>query len=427
MAQHVTDYLQWFHFREPPFRLSPDIDFFFPSKAHKQAIEILKYGISRGEGFMVLSGQAGTGKTMLLRLLLRDLPEEKQAAFIVTPAVSPRGLLTLLLEELDIPITPERRELALLLKDFQEHIIALAKEGKSIVIVIDEAQDLPLETIEQLRLLSNIETRKKKLVQILLVGQPELRSLLADPRLCQLTQRIVINEILAPLGEQETADYVQFRLSRAGVGDLGISKQFFPELHKYTRGLPRLINRAMDRVLLMAAASGSMVLTPSHLHDAMSTLPEPVFQQEIRSYSGARLAAISRNLGFIAMGCGVGAALCFLLFSGNILHRTEGPLPVKAEITKADSAMFPVKVSVKSVKIHAQPAKTSHVVTTVKKGHGLMVLEEKGKWFRVQAQNSQGEAFKGWLLKKQVERSFSAINTFSKKEVDCPEGPQRSI
>ncbi len=431
MTQKVTDYLGWFRFTEPPFRLSPDIDFFFPSKAHKQAIEILNYGISRGEGFMVLSGQAGTGKTMLLRLLLKGLGEEKQAAVIVTPAVSPQGLMGLLLEELKIPLKPERSELALLLKDFQEHVITLAQKGKGLLIVVDEAQDLPLETIEQLRLLSNIETGKRKLIQILLVGQPEIKNLLADPRLCQLTQRIVINEALNPLSADETADYVRFRLSKAGRPDVKIEKGFFPVLYKRTQGLPRLINRAMDRTLLMAAASGAQELKCVHLKEALTTLPEPGFlHKKPRFYIPNK--NVARSLTMALLGSGMGAALCFVLFSANIINTPSSlggarTSRIQRTFKHAEVTGFPAKVTVASARIHAQPSKNSPVLSIAKEGHGLLILEETGRWCKVMSKNGQGVELYGWLLKKQVERSFSAANTFSKKEMDRPEKRQRPI
>ena len=432
MTQKVADYLRWFHFTEPPFRLSPDIDFFFPSKAHKQAIEILNYGISRGEGFMVLSGQAGTGKTMLLRLLLKGLGEEKQAAVIVTPAVSPQGLMSLLLEELKIPLKPERGELALLLKDFQEHIITLAQRGKGLLIVVDEAQDLPLETIEQLRLLSNIETGKRKLIQILLVGQPEIKDLLADPRLCQLTQRIVINEALNPLSEDETADYVRFRLSKAGRPDMKIEKGFFSILYKRTQGLPRLINRAMDRALLMAAASGSGELKSIHLKEALTTLPEPGFPHRRTRLYLPKKSSMARNLTFAVAGCGVGAVLCFILFLTNMINIPSSLVDTKAirvqtSLNHTKVTGFPARVAVASARIHAQPSKKSPVLSIAKEGHGLLILKEKDHWYKVVSKDSQGVELHGWLLKKQVERSFSAANTFSEKEMDRPEKRQRPI
>lgn len=433
MTQQVADYLSWFQLNEPPFRLSPDLDFFFPSRSHKQALEILNYGIARGEGFMVLTGHAGTGKTMLLRLLLKELPPEKQAAFIVTPAVSPKGLMSLLLEELNTKLSHERLELGLLLKDFQDHLLALAEKGKSLLVVVDEAQDLPLETIEQLRLLSNIETGKRKLIQILLVGQPELEQLLADPGLCQLTQRIVIKETLKPLDRDEPKDYIKFRLSRAGRPDLDISSDFLFRLFKKSKGLPRLINRAMDRALLMAAASGSKGLERRHLSDALDTLPEPGEQQRPAHCSSFFLnKRLGRNLVMAVMSSAAGAAICLLLLNGGMLplFRTQPPLQApdsRETVVQQARKRSPVRVSVKSARIHARPLKGSEILTIAKQGKLLFVLQEKGRWYKVYGEEAGGVQIAGWLLKKQVDRSLSAANTVKKEAVDYSRGRQRHI
>ena len=258
---------------QPPFCMLPDPDLFYPARPHREAYEVLRYGIDRDEGFMALCGYAGTGKTMLLRMLLHDLAGTKETAFIVTPAVGPRGLLCLLLKEMGENRVPSDAEPAVLLNKFQDAVLDLARGGRGLLIVVDEAQDLPLETIEQLRLLSNIETERKKLLQILLAGQPELSDLLADPRLCQLTQRIAIEEELKPLSLDETREYTRFRLSRAGRPDLDISKEVAEFLYRHTQGIPRLINKTMDRTMLMAAASGSKEIRLKDAERALVTLP----------------------------------------------------------------------------------------------------------------------------------------------------------
>ena len=424
MTCEVPDYLEWFKFSEPPFRLLPDLDFFFPSKSHKQALDVLLYGIVRGEGFMVLSGQAGSGKTMLLRLLLRQLPEDKQAAFIVTPAVSPKGLMGLLLEELGVPIARDRSELALMLKDFQQHVLSLAEKNKSLLIIVDEAQDLPIETVEQLRLLSNIETGKKKLIQILLVGQPEIKRLLDDPRLCQLTQRIVINETLSPLNKKETEDYVKFRLSRAGRPDMELPEGFISLLYKNSGGLPRLINRLMDRTLLMAAAAGSKTLSVAYLNEALSTLPQPTSPYQSPVFNMG-MGNLWQRFSWALLGSLAGIVLCIALFILSDFSKTvESSSPAKKvqnisqqSVSQAPEG-FPVRVFVQSARIHSKPFKKSQIVTIVKEGTILTALEEKGRWYRVEAKGEQdGRGLIGWLLKKQVERNFSASNTFPKENM----------
>ncbi len=274
MAETVhDDYLGCFGFRDAPFRLSPDPAFFYPAQPHIAAKEALKYGIGRGEGFMVLTGPPGTGKTLLLKLLLREIETQKVPVLVLTPAVDPPGLLRLILD--DMGCDADGEDLGTLLRRFQTRLLELAGQGRELLIVVDEAQDLPVETLEQLRLLSNVETSSRKLLQIVLMGQPELEGLLEDPRLRQLSQRVVVQERLRPLTRAETEEYIAFRLARAGRADLKPSKRAVGRIQRTTSGIPRLINRLMDRSLLMAAASGSHKIGTEHIARAKETLPEP--------------------------------------------------------------------------------------------------------------------------------------------------------
>lgn len=268
------DYLKFFGFKEHPFRLSPDPFFFFPSKAHVAAKEVLKFAIERGEGFMVLIGPAGTGKSLLLRMILLELSPQKIPAVVVTPTAGPAGIIRMILEELGRTV-PDTDDIAVLLKEFQNTILALASEEKEALIVIDEAQNLSVETLEQLRMLSNIETSQRKLLQILLIGQTELEGLLQDAKLGQLTQRIVIKENLAPLSREEIMQYVKYRLALAGRGDIAFNSKAAAKVEVLTQGIPRLINRLMDRTLLIAAAKGSNQIDIKTIEEAQKTLPQP--------------------------------------------------------------------------------------------------------------------------------------------------------
>lgn len=268
------DYLTFFGFNEPPFRLSPDPSFFFPGKAHVAARGVLKFAIDRGEGFMVLIGPAGSGKSLLLRMILLELSPQKIPAVVVTPTAGPAGLIRMIIEELGRS-APATDDISILLKEFQNTILDLASQGKEALIVIDEAQNLSIETLEQLRMLSNIETSQRKLLQILLIGQTELDGLLQDARLGQLTQRIVIKEALSPLSKDEIREYVKYRLARAGRGDIDLDSRAVAKIAALTQGIPRLINRLMDRTLLMSAAKGSTQIDPQTIEEAQKTLPQP--------------------------------------------------------------------------------------------------------------------------------------------------------
>ncbi len=269
----VSNYLQSYGLTTAPFRLSPDPEFFFPSNTHIAAREVLKHSIQNNEGFMVLSGQAGTGKTLLLRLLLKEVEKEKHSVLIINPVLTPAALLHQILAELGFNLDPATGE-AGLMTAFQKILFKLAAKNKDLLIIIDEAQNMPLATMEYLRMLSNIETSRKKLLQILLTGQPELDILLEDVSLAQLNQRIVVHEKLRPLSAKETVEYVNYRLAKAGRGDIGLTWFAKRALYRLTDGIPRLINRLMDRTLLMACTDYDTKLSRKHICAADSTLPK---------------------------------------------------------------------------------------------------------------------------------------------------------
>ncbi|MEE4242095.1 MAG: AAA family ATPase [Desulfopila sp.] len=265
-------YLNCYGLTSAPFRLSPDPEFFFPSKPHIAARKVLKYAIQNDEGFMILSGPAGTGKTLLLRVLLQETGKGKITTVLTNPVLSPSGLLHQILLELGLKVDASIGE-ENLLATFQKVLLKIASLNKDILVIVDEAQNIPLKTLEYLRMLSNIETNQRKLLQILLTGQPELEDLLKDPRLAQLSQRIAVHETLRPFSATETLEYVNYRLAKAGRGDLGLSFFAKKALFRLTGGIPRLVNRLMDRTLLIACTDYKGKLTRRHIYAAAKTLP----------------------------------------------------------------------------------------------------------------------------------------------------------
>lgn len=264
-SNEMPDYIGFFGLRDHPFRMTPDTDYFYPSSEHKAAFESLKYGILKREGFLVLTGEPGMGKTLLIRLLFKELPTDVLTAMILTPTLGPKELFEAILEDLSIPASGSKESL---LKTFRDYLFGLAKEGKTLLLVIDEAQNLPVESLEELRLLSNFETEKGKLLQILLSGQPLLEEKLRSPALSQLAQRITIWEKLEPFGREEVLDYVRFRLARAGGAGVVFSRGVARELHRLTGGIPRVINKVMDRALLIAFARGTSRVSPQIVREA---------------------------------------------------------------------------------------------------------------------------------------------------------------
>ena len=271
--QPTAQYLSLYGFRMPPFGLSPDPDFFYPAPTHLSAGKILSHAIANGEGFMVLTGRAGLGKTLLLRRILEGLDDRKVPLLILSPAVDATGLLQLLLGEVGLDFT-EQTSTAQLLQIFQNHVLKMAQEDRELFIIVDEAQNMPLQTLEQLRMLSNLETGKRKLMQILLIGQTGLDKTLTDPKLGQLAQRIVVHERLQPLNLTQIARYVEYRLKRAGGNNIKLSLSGCKLLLKASQGIPRLINRIMDRTLLLASLDSTRNLSKRHVKTAITTMKD---------------------------------------------------------------------------------------------------------------------------------------------------------
>jgi len=242
-------YTAYYGFHERPFALSPDPGYLFLSDTHREVLGHLVYGIEQGEGFMAISGEVGTGKTTLCRTLLDRLGSSCEIAFLFNPMLSPTELIKAINGEFDISRFGESRPE--LLDALNTFLLEKHDEGRRVLVIIDEAQSLPDETLEQLRMLSNLESRTAKLLQIILIGQPELDQKLGTHALRQLRQRISVWWSLGPLRQAETAEYVRHRLRIASGADRPIfTRAALAQIHRYSRGVPRLINVLCDRCLL---------------------------------------------------------------------------------------------------------------------------------------------------------------------------------
>jgi MSHA biogenesis protein MshM len=258
-------YLDHFGLREFPFGITPDTSFIYSADAHQEALNTLLIGLSTGEGFIKITGEVGTGKTLLCRRFLATLGDEQVVAYLPNPQLEPRILLIAIAEELGLRLQGLDYQFHLL-KEFNQHLLALAEQGKSVVICIDEAQSMPLESLEALRLLSNLETEKRKLLQVVMFGQPELDQKLADPSVRQLRQRIVFHYRMPGLKHQEAEHYLAHRLRVAGHRDGDV----FPAgsarlLFRLSSGTPRLVNVLAHKAMLLAYGEGKTRVNRAHV------------------------------------------------------------------------------------------------------------------------------------------------------------------
>jgi type II secretory pathway predicted ATPase ExeA len=266
----MDDYLSFFNLTEDPYRLTPDPHFFYPSAEHKDALFSLDYAMEKKEGFSLIVGEPGTGKSTVLRTFIEKWKDKAEIALIMTPRLSPEEFLQAVLEDLNVPI--DRHNKNEMIKAFRDILIEHSLSDKRVIIIVDEAQNLPLDTLEELRLLSNLETEKEKLLQIMLVGQPELKKKLLSESLTQLDQRIAVKTTLQPLSAAETQDYINFRLRKAGKGSVIFEDNAVKTIYKLSKGIPRLINLLSSRSLMAAYIEGSNFITRKHVDYARQHL-----------------------------------------------------------------------------------------------------------------------------------------------------------
>lgn len=310
-------YLDFYGLKDPPFSITPDPRFVYLSERHRDALAHLLYGIGQGGsgGFVQLTGEVGTGKTTLCRLLLEQLPEKTRIALVLNPRLTPAELLETICEELKLSIEGRRGSIKGLVDVLNEYLLEAYAQGLRVVVIIDEAQNLSFEALEQVRLLTNLETATQKLLQIILLGQPELREMLARPELRQLAQRITARYHLTPLSAEETEAYVHHRLSVAGCTRSPFTRLALRAIHRRSGGVPRLINVICERALLAGYAQEQ----------------NPIGERLLEQAADEALAdGLRRRWPWIA-----GAVAALLLLGVLVWLRWPGLQPMGVELTEA--------------------------------------------------------------------------------------------
>ncbi|MBW2385354.1 MAG: AAA family ATPase [Deltaproteobacteria bacterium] len=265
-------YCEYYGFLRQPFEMTPDPSFLYLGEAHREGLATLVYGVQSGKGFVMLTGEVGTGKTTLLHALLGQMDAQTRTAFIFNPRLEPLDFFRVLFEELEIEL-PQHQTKAEYLLGLNQFLISRLEKDEKTLLIVDEAQNLSTEMLEEIRLLSNLETPRSKLIQIMLVGQPELKEMLRQPELRQLRQRISLCHHLRPFDSEETRDYVEERLRKSGfTGTKLFRRSAWQELFRISGGTPRLINSVCDSALLLGYARQKTVVDGDMIREVASDL-----------------------------------------------------------------------------------------------------------------------------------------------------------
>ncbi len=339
-------YLRFFGLNEKPFAITPDPRYLYLSERHAEALAHLLYGINESGGFIQLTGEVGTGKTTVVRTLLSRVPHHADVAVILNPRVTPVEFLLTICEELGLGIADADRDSVKQMVDaLNRRLLAAHAEGRRIIVIVDEAQNLSADVLEQVRLLTNLETPTQKLLQIILIGQPELRELLDRTDLRQLAQRITGRYHLEPLSREETRGYVRHRLRVAGAAEEIFTPAALGEIHRLSAGIPRVINVTCDRALLGAYTQETRKVTPSLVRQAAAEVYGRRFLPAWLGWLAAALG-LAGLAGIAVFGWLLWQRQIFPLHAANkpgnaALHAATGQAALPARTVAAGGATAP--------------------------------------------------------------------------------------
>ena len=338
-------YADYFGLKQPPFSIAPDPHYLFMSERHREALAHLLYGLGSGGGFVLLTGEIGAGKTTVCRCFLEQIPKRCNVAYIFNPKLTVVELMRSVCDEFLVPY-PEREPGTATVTDYLDPLNAFLLRthgvGQNNVLIIDEAQNLSADVLEQLRLMTNLETHERKLLQIILIGQPELRDMVAQPGLQQLAQRVIARFHLEALTEPETAQYIRHRLAVAGMtGPIPFLGDTLQRIHRLCRGVPRRINLLCDRALLGAYAAGKVVID-RHIVDkaAREVFGDSEVSAPLASASPRKALRVALA-GGLAIGLALGAAAFALApwLMDRLRGRAEVPAPAAASASASSAAV----------------------------------------------------------------------------------------
>jgi general secretion pathway protein A len=405
------DYLEFFGLKEDPFRITPDLNYFYPSKEHNEILTALNYTITQKEGFFLATGEPGTGKTTILKVFIDEWQDKAEIALVLTPRLSPEEFLYAVLEDLKVPVKDKNKNE--MLKAFRDFLLSSASRGKAVIIIVDEAQNLSDETLEELRLLSNLETEREKLLQIVLVGQTELKERLSSDNMKQLSQRVTVKTVLRPLNRDEAFDYINYRSMKAGKGLPAFEEDAKNLIFKYSKGIPRLINVVSSRALMAAYVDGSTDIKKHHVQYAIDHLSE----RENRLFDRTRYWKYAAVV-VLAIFIGVAGALGFRYIAPSskakeVQEAVKVAKEAKGITTLQKTQPEPLAskprqaiVAVHSATLRQEPSLDSDPVTYASQGTSLKVVgskagEEEITWYKVKISDGR----ECWISGKVVQLS----------------------